>query len=146
MSALELYADVRGALMGDAVLDTLVSGIYADAAPESADYPFVVIELAQVAEVPFLGNGSPIERVVVVTRVVDTDLERMSRVRERIDDVMSSLASGDAGQMVAVRKVSQRIDAQVATHSIPFRGLQRGVGRWPPPGQRQRAMQSQQNP
>jgi hypothetical protein len=118
MSALELYADVRGALMGDAVLDTLVTGIYADAAPESADYPFVVIELAQVAEVPFLGNGAPIERVVVVTRVVDTDLERMSRVRERIDDVMASLASGDAGQMVAVRKTSQRVEARIGQGTI----------------------------
>jgi hypothetical protein len=118
MSALELYADVRGALMGDAVLDTLVTGIYADAAPESADYPFVVIELAQVAEVPFLGNGAPIERVVVVTRVVDTDLERMSRVRERIDDVMASLASGDAGQMVAVRKTSQRVEARIGQGTV----------------------------
>lgn len=118
MSALELYADVRGALMGDAVLDTLVTGIYADAAPESAAYPFVVVELAQVAEVPFLGNGSPIERVVVVTRVVDTDLERMSRVRGRIDDVMASLASGEAGQMIAVRKISQRVDAQVGRGTI----------------------------
>jgi len=118
MSALELYADVRGALMGDAVLDTLVTGVYADAAPESADYPFVVIELAQVSEVPFLGNGSPIERVVVVTRVVDIDLERMSQVRERIDDVMASLASGDAGQMIAVRKTSQRVEARIGQGTI----------------------------
>jgi hypothetical protein len=118
MSALELYADVRGALMGDAVLDTLVSGVYADAAPESAEHPFVVIELAQVAEVPFLGNGSPIERVVVITRVVDTDLERMSQVRERIDDVMSSLASGDAGQLIAVRKTSQRVEARLGQGTI----------------------------
>ena len=118
MSALELYADVRGALMGDAVLDALVTGIYADAAPESADYPFVVIELAQVSEVPFLGNASPIKRVVVVTRVVDTDLERMSRVRGRIDDVMASLASGEAGQMVAVRKTSQRVEARIGQGTI----------------------------
>jgi len=118
MSALELYADVRGALMGDAVLDALVTGIYADAAPESADYPFVVIELAQVAEVPFLGNGSPIERVVVITRVVDTDLERMSQVRDRIDDVMATLASGDAGQMIAVRKTSQRVEARIGQGTI----------------------------
>jgi len=118
MSALELYADVRGALMGDTVLDALVTGIYADAAPESADYPFVVIELAQVAEVPFLGNGSPIERVVVITRVVDTDLERMSQVRDRIDDVMATLASGDAGQMIAVRKTSQRVEARIGQGTI----------------------------
>jgi hypothetical protein len=118
MSALELYADVRSALMGDAALEALVTGVYADAAPESADYPFVVIELAQVAQVPFLGNSAPIERVVVVTRVVDTDLERMSQVRERIDDVMSSLASGDAGQMVAVRKVNQRVEARIGQGTI----------------------------
>jgi hypothetical protein len=113
MSVLELYADIRQALMSDAVLSTLVTGIYADAAPESAEYPFVIIELAQVSEVPFLGNGRPLERAVIVTRVVDTNLERIAQARQRIDEVLSTLTNGDAGQMVAVRKAAQRVEAQV---------------------------------
>jgi hypothetical protein len=113
MTTLELYADVRQALLNDPGLAGLVTGVYADAAPESAAYPFVVVELAQVSAVRFLGNGEPIERAVVVTRVVDADLERMSQIRERIDAVLSSLASGAAGQFVAVRKTAQRVDARL---------------------------------
>jgi hypothetical protein len=113
MTTLELYADVRQALLNDPGLAGLVSGVYADAAPESARYPFVVVELAQVSAVRFLGNGEPIERAVVVTRVVDADLERMSQIRERIDAVLSSLASGAAGQFVAIRKTAQRVDARL---------------------------------
>jgi hypothetical protein len=118
MTTLELYTDVRQALLDDPGLAGLVSGVYADAAPESATYPFVIVELAQVSAVRFLGNGEPIERAVVVTRVVDTDLERMSQVRERIDDVLSSLASGAAGQFVAIRKTAQRVDARIGNGII----------------------------
>jgi hypothetical protein len=113
MSVLDLYADIREALMHDTLLSSLVTGIYADVAPESAGYPFVVIELAQVSEIPFLGNGRPVERAVIVTRVVDTDLGRIAQARERIDDVLSALTNGDAGQMVAVRKMAHRVEAQV---------------------------------
>jgi len=118
MSVLGLYADVREALMHDDMLSTLVTGIYADAAPESAGYPFVVIELAQVSEIPFLGNGRPVERAVIVTRVVDTDLGRIAQARERINEVLSTLVSGDAGQMIAVRKTAHRVEAQVGRGTI----------------------------
>jgi hypothetical protein len=118
MTTLGLYADVRQALLGDPVLAVRVSGIYADAAPESAAYPFVVVELAQVTPVRFLGNGEPIERVVVATRIVDTDLDRMAEIRERIDTVLSSFASGEAGQFLAVRKVTQRVDARLGAGTV----------------------------
>jgi hypothetical protein len=113
VSALELYADIREVLMQDTVLQALVSGIYADAAPEGAQYPFVIIELAQVSEVPFLGNGTPLERAVIVTRVIDTDLGRIAQARDRIDEALSVLMNGSAGQIVAVRKTAQRVEAQV---------------------------------
>ena len=118
MSAIELYADVRAALVADATLAALVSGVYADAAPESATYPFVVIELAQVADVPFLGNGAPVARVVIATRIVDTDLGRIGSIRERIDAILAALAGSHAGQLVAVRRITERVDARVAEGTI----------------------------
>lgn len=95
-TAIEIYRWLHDLLANDATLASLVSGVYADAAPPDATPPYVVVSLVGTDEV--MGVARPLaERVLVEVTVVDDEgIERISAAMDRIQELLRE-AGGAAG-------------------------------------------------
>ena len=110
-SVVDIYRRLRDWLAPE--LADLVGGVYADVAPEGAPYPFVVIELADVRDISFLGGQPSLVRLVLATHIVDNEgLERIAAIRERIERRLDQLLEDGETGLSRPRRVRQRVAAE----------------------------------
>jgi len=100
-TAIEIYRWLHDLLANDATLASLVSGVYADAAPQDATPPYVVVALVGTDEVMGIGRALA-ERVLVdITAVDDQGLDRIGAIMDRVQELLR-----DAGGAAGARQVA----------------------------------------
>ncbi len=97
-AAVAVYRWAYGALSGDAALAGIVTGVYADLAPEGAQPPYLVVTLEDASDVRALGKSLALNVSLAVRVVTGSDLGPAEQALERVDEVLPQ-ATGPYGDV-----------------------------------------------
>lgn len=123
-AAVAVYRWAYAVLAQDAVLGSIVSGIYTDVAPAEAALPFLVLSVQDARDVHVLGRSLAHEITLGVRVVGGDDLAPIEAAIERVDEILPPSTGDMQGlTVVACWRAEQQYyvevqDGEVYRHAV----------------------------